>query len=126
MQTFKPELTQIYSVAYAPNAVTVASGGRGIVYLLDARSGLLLKSWRSRNMRTPAIFSPNGGTLAIASRNNSILLADLKTGDIKKTLMGRADETEGAIISIAYSPDGNFLASGSTDNRVRIWNMQTD
>ena len=27
------------------------------------------------------------------------------------------------ISSVAYSPDGKFIASGSDDNTVRIWNL---
>ena len=30
---------------------------------------------------------------------------------------------EDNINSVAYSPDGKFIASGSVDNTVRIWNL---
>ena len=39
--------------------------------------------------------------------------------------MGRAAEAVVEITSIAYSPDGNLLAGGSSDNTVQIWNTQT-
>ena len=32
---------------------------------------------------------------------------------------------EGGISCLAYSPDGNLLASGSTDNAVHLWNAST-
>ena len=29
------------------------------------------------------------------------------------------------LISVAYSPDGNKLATGSSDHTAKIWNLQT-
>ena len=30
-----------------------------------------------------------------------------------------------AVNSVAFSPDGNYIASGSSDNTVRLWNVET-
>ncbi|MDE0552658.1 MAG: hypothetical protein OXI24_00455 [Candidatus Poribacteria bacterium] len=35
------------------------------------------------------------------------------------TLGGHAD----VVLSIAYSPDGKTLASGSSNNKIKLWNV---
>jgi len=38
-----------------------------------------------------------------------------------RTLSGHADDVE----SVAFTPNGKILASGSWDNTVKLWNVQT-
>ena len=46
---------------------------------------------------------------------------DVTTGTLKNTLIGHA----GWVNSVAFSPDGNTLASGSFDNTIRLWDIAT-
>ena len=46
--------------------------------------------------------------------------ADEKEEDVKHTFM-HGDEVE----SVAYSPDGTHIVSGSFDKSVRIWNIDS-
>ena len=36
-----------------------------------------------------------------------------------------ADGALGHVLSVAYSPDGKHIVSGSDDNTVKVWDSQT-
>ncbi len=66
-------------------------------------------------------FSPDGTTLAMASRGGNVLLWDVATGKLLETLKGHSN----AVTAVVFSPNGRTLASGSYDQSVRLWNVET-
>ena len=51
-----------------------------------------------------------------------LLISNFPSGNfIEKTLTGHSD----SVLSVAYSPDGRYLASGSGDNTIKIWEVAT-
>ena len=83
-------------------------------------------------------FSPDGRTLASGSRDKTIRLWDVETGQPQATLKGH----ENRVNAVAFSPDGRTLASGGGtdgdswssvykkmlvdgDKTIRLWDVKT-
>ncbi|RKU30420.1 hypothetical protein C6497_04345 [Candidatus Poribacteria bacterium] len=54
------------------------------------------------------------------SGDRTIRLWDVDTGESIRTLSGH----KGAVESVVFSPDGNTIASGSTDGTMILWEHQ--
>ncbi len=62
---------------------------------------------------------PDGNAIS-ASRDKTLKVWDLKTGQCVMTLKGHA----GYVISVAILPNGNAI-SASWDNTLKVWDLKT-
>jgi len=64
--------------------------------------------------------SPDGKRGLVAGAEGNIVFYDLGTG---KKLKSFVPEDKGAVMSVAFSPDGKTALSGSHNQKVRLWEL---
>ena len=68
-----------------------------------------------------ARFSPDGKTLATASKDKTVRIWDSQTRTTRLILEGHGDEVNW----VSFSPDGRMIATASDDQRVKLWHAAT-
>ena len=120
----------VQQVAFSPDGRQVATGCEDqFARLFDAGTGrLLLPAMEGHRAGVSALaFSPDGTRLATAGggaaplskvygHDPSTILWDLRTGQ----RLLKLDAHSSWVLTVAFSPDGKRLATGSLDNTIRI------
>ncbi len=109
----------VYAVAFSADGTRILTGGLArAADLWDARTGLLLRSFRghSRTIRCVA-FYPDGRHVVTGSEDNSAKIWEVATGRIIRTLKGH----RAGLASVAVSPTGNRIVTGSRDTTAKLW-----
>ncbi|NDJ26270.1 hypothetical protein GS682_32875 [Nostoc sp. B(2019)] len=81
------------------------------IYTLQGHSDLI----------SSVAFSPDGKTLASASRDSTIKLWHIGTGREIYTLQGHSSWVR----SVAFNPDGRTFITGSCDTTIKLWDVTT-
>src|ERR1039458_10109399 len=123
---FTARRSVVTSVAFAPDNSALATGsgwgGDDIgVDLWNLKQG---RQDASTNINCPTVslaFSPDGKTLATAG-SSGINLWNTVTDQPPTALKGHI----GAVLAVAFLPDGKSLLSCGLDRTMRLWPLPTD
>ena len=128
---------EVHCLAFSPQGKWLASGAYdqrfGQVKLWDAASGQPRTDIPPVNTWAIAClaFAPDGETLAVGcydGLNVAVKLLDMSAHrfrDPLETLNTTPTGHPNLVNSLAFSPDGNRLATASSDGAVRLWDMIT-
>ncbi len=90
------------------------------LFVLEAATGAILARRESDSDLGDLSWSPSGDQLALSSGHSVYLLDPANAGELRK-LEGH-EATPG---TLAFTPDGRRLASGSGDETLRVWDLET-
>ena len=152
--TLEGHTSGVGSVSFSPDGTTLASASTTDVKLWDVATQSLTTLRHTRPIKSVA-FSPNGTMLAVGSNlwdvstrrqvttlerlvgfvtfspdgktlasgtGRRVRLWDVSTGEITAVFVGHRS----GVTSMAYSPNGEILASGSDDTTIKLWDVSTE
>ncbi len=136
IRTLSPRDDEVWTLAFSPDGRSLGSAGAtGVIKLWDANTGEMLRHIDGhRNWVLSLAFSPDGHLLASGSRDRTLKLWDPNTGELVHSIanafsfhigpLGQQDWPPYAA-PLTFSSDGRWLASGSGEGTIRLWDTET-
>jgi WD40 repeat protein len=132
--TWLKPLTQQHEIAdaieFSPDGRILAAGDGGDIALwdVDARTKELLPT--GTDFVAGLAFSPQGDWLAVGAGQGMQWLVDDRWKNVDIQLWNLQSKTRtrfsghsDIVITLAFSPDGSILASGSKDKTIKLWKL---
>lgn len=109
------------ALAWSPDGQTLAYNiGGGYVVLWDTETGAEKQRWKLNARTGPLAWSPDSRQLAYHGIS-AVGILDVATGETVHTFAAR----NGNLESIAWSPNGDYVAAGSTEGTIRVWQTES-
>ena len=123
LKDFKADKEGVTSVALSPSGKILAGGGgTGNIRLWDVDAGTELAMIKRGHSSDVIALSPDSSIIAqFEDEGHVIKLWDTKDETTLRKLAGHTD----TVNTLAFSPDSKTLASGSDDETIRLWDVDS-
>ncbi len=122
VRTLKGHWSAVFSVAFAPDGKTLATGSNDkTVKLWDAETGQPIRDLPMTGARVASVVFTRDGTSLLGASGPNILVWDANAGTLSRTITGH----EKPVQALALDQTGELLISASHDGTVRTWNWRT-
>ena len=144
LHTLQGHSESVRSVSYSPDSQYIVSGEGSMfgskdnmIKVWDSRTGALLHTLQGHSEPVSSVsYSPDGQYIISwawavnflshfwsksKENDNTIKVWDSRTGALLHTLQGHSE----SVRSVSYSPDGQYIVSGSSDNTIKVWDSRT-
>lgn len=122
------------AMAFSPDSKIFAGSKNNTIELWSVSDEKRIKVFQEDSNEIGGIaFSPDGTILAAALDNGTISLRNVNLASLLNTPTPELtpensvpkilESHTGAIISIAFSPDGRLIVSSSNDGTIRLWGV---
>lgn len=113
----------VNSVAFSPDGRVLVAGSQDLtVSIWDATNGNLVRTLQGHARPVNAVaFSADGRTIVSGARDGRMILWDAQTGN---RLGADFTASNGSVIGLAFSPDGQRIASAAF-RTVTLWDVTT-
>ena len=114
--------TAINALTFSADGSQLAVASENGIALYDTYTGKVLTLLNLMMANVTALaFSPDNQTIVSAGEDATVRLWDARTGEHRADFIGHTDP----VVALAFSPDGNILASGSF-KEIRLWDLALD
>lgn len=113
---------EVYHVAFSPNGKYIVTGSNPTAVVWDAVTGREVSRVSLEDGISSIAFSSDSKYVATGTRNLAIVWEADTGNEISRLIF---DNDDSAVFAITFSPDGIYVATGSSDTTARVWEIAT-